>query len=134
MKLHLNPQTGFTVINFNFLKKKIINLNLEIKRLIGCLHDDPDIESEKKSLTYNFIRGTNGEILIEVENNGQKLHILPEEVCARILHRLKVDAEMYLGEPLKHAVITVPAYFNNNQRAATRDAAKIAGFYFYFLS
>ncbi|RZC36061.1 heat shock 70 kDa protein II [Asbolus verrucosus] len=100
----------------------------EIKRLIGCLHDDPDIESEKHCLTYNFIRGTNGEVKIELDNNGEKSYKLPEEVCARILHKLKVDAEDYLGQTITKAVVTVPAYFNNNQRAATRDAAKMAGF------
>ncbi|EFA08256.1 heat shock 70 kDa protein II [Tribolium castaneum] len=100
----------------------------EIKRLIGCLHDDPDIESERKSLNYELVRGTNGEILIQVEQNSEKFHTLPEEVCARILHRLKIDAEMYLGQKVSKAVVTVPAYFNNNQRAATRDAARIAGF------
>jgi molecular chaperone DnaK (HSP70) len=100
----------------------------EIKRLIGCLHDDPDIESEKDSLTYNYVRGTNGEIRIEMENDSGKIYKLPEEVCARILHKLKMDAEKYLGQKVNKAVVTVPAYFNNNQRAATRDAARIAGF------
>ncbi|XP_044252518.1 heat shock 70 kDa protein II-like [Tribolium madens] len=101
----------------------------EIKRLIGCLHDDPEIESEKKSLTYELSRGTNGEILIQVEQKSGKLRTFPpEEVCARILHRLKIDAETHLGLKVGKAVVTVPAYFNNNQRAATRDAARIAGF------
>lgn len=98
-----------------------------MKRLIGCLHDDPDIESEKENLIYNFARGANGEIEIKINCDNEVSFKHPEEIAARILRKLKQDAEKYLQEKIKNAVITVPAYFNNNQRAATRDAAKIAG-------
>lgn len=78
-------------------------------------------------MIYNFTRGANGEIEINIDHGDEVTFKHPEEIAARILHKLKLDAEKFLHQKITNAVITVPAYFNNNQRAATRDAAKIAG-------
>ncbi len=92
-----------------------------VKRLIG--HRFEELEGEAKRLPYKVIKASNGDAHIEVNDNKYS----PPEISAKVLLKLKQAAEKYLGEPVKEAVITVPAYFNDSQRQATRDAGKIAG-------
>jgi molecular chaperone DnaK len=94
-----------------------------IKRLMGRRFDDPVLSEWKKHAPYRIVQGGNGDAHVEI--NGKKYN--PAEISAMILQKLKADAETYLGEPVTEAVITVPAYFNDSQRQATKDAGKIAG-------
>ena len=99
------------------------NTLFAIKRLIGRTFDEEAVQKDIKLVPYNIIKADNGDAWIEA--NGKKMS--PPEVSARILQKLKKDAEAYLGEEVTEAVITVPAYFNDSQRQATKDAGKIAG-------
>ncbi len=94
-----------------------------IKRLIGRRSDDPMVEKDKKLVPYKILKGDNGDAWVEVR--GEKYS--PSQVSAFILQKMKETAESYLGEKVTEAVITVPAYFNDSQRQATKDAGKIAG-------
>src|ERR671914_763447 len=94
-----------------------------VKRLIGRRYEDPEVQKAIKLTPYKIVRADNGDAWIEVR--GKKTS--PQEVSAQILRKLKADAEAYLGESVTEAVITVPAYFNDAQRQATRDAGRIAG-------
>jgi len=94
-----------------------------VKRLIGRRFEDPEVQKAIKSVPYKIARADNGDAWIEVR--GKK--ISPQEVSAQILRKVKKDAEAYLGETVTEAVITVPAYFNDSQRQATKDAGRIAG-------
>ncbi len=94
-----------------------------IKRLIGRPIGDPVIKRDVKTLPYNIVDGGNGDAWVEVK--GEKFS--PSQISAFILQKMKETAEAYLGEPVTNAVITVPAYFNDAQRQATKDAGKIAG-------
>ncbi len=94
-----------------------------VKRLIGRRFDDPAIQELKKNTSYNILKGDNGDAWIEA--NGEKY--APSQISAMILQKMKETAESYLGETVDKAVITVPAYFNDAQRQATKDAGKIAG-------
>ncbi|PWQ98537.1 molecular chaperone DnaK [Leucothrix arctica] len=94
-----------------------------IKRLIGRTFDEEAVQKDIKLVPYNIVKADNGDAWVEV--NGKKMSA--PEVSARILMKLKKDAEAYLGEEVTEAVITVPAYFNDSQRQATKDAGKIAG-------
>jgi molecular chaperone DnaK len=94
-----------------------------IKRLIGRTFDEEAVQKDIKNVPYNIVKADNGDAWVEV--NGKKMSA--PEVSARILMKLKKDAEAYLGETVTEAVITVPAYFNDSQRQATKDAGKIAG-------
>ena len=94
-----------------------------IKRLIGRRFDDPLTEKDMDMVSYKIVSGDNGDAWVEAE--GQKYS--PSQVSAFILQKMKETAESYLGEDVTQAVITVPAYFNDSQRQATKDAGKIAG-------
>ncbi|MCB1365916.1 MAG: molecular chaperone DnaK [Rhodobacteraceae bacterium] len=94
-----------------------------IKRLIGRRDDDPDLAKDKKNLPFTVIDGGNGDAWVEAR--GERYS--PSQISAFILGKMKETAESYLGEEVKQAVITVPAYFNDAQRQATKDAGKIAG-------
>ena len=94
-----------------------------IKRLIGRRYNDKVVEKDKKLVPYHITSGDNGDAWVEVR--GQKY--APSQISAFILQKLKEDAEAYLGQPVKQAIITVPAYFDDSQRQATKDAGKIAG-------
>ena len=94
-----------------------------IKRLIGRQISDPVIKRDVKTLPYEIVDGGNGDAWVEVK--GEKFS--PSQISAFILQKMKETAEAYLGEPVTNAVITVPAYFNDAQRQATKDAGKIAG-------
>jgi molecular chaperone DnaK len=99
------------------------NTFFAIKRLIGRRWDDPMTEKDKKLVPYKIIRGDNGDAW--VESHGKKYS--PSQISAYILQKMKETAESYLGQKVEQAVITVPAYFNDAQRQATKDAGKIAG-------
>ena len=94
-----------------------------VKRLIGRRIDDADVAKDKKNLPFNIVDGGNGDAW--VESRGEKYS--PSQISAFILGKMKETAESYLGEEVTQAVITVPAYFNDAQRQATKDAGKIAG-------
>jgi molecular chaperone DnaK len=94
-----------------------------VKRLMGRRHNDPLVEKDKKMVPYAIVKGDNGDAWVEV---NKKKHS-PSQVSAMILQKMKETAEAYLGEDVTQAVITVPAYFNDAQRQATKDAGKIAG-------
>jgi len=99
------------------------NTIYQIKRFIGHTFDEPAVQKDKAAVPYELCKSANGGIEVKMGDQWMR----PEEVSAMILGKLKADAEKRLGEPITEAVITVPAYFNDAQRAATRDAGKIAG-------
>ncbi|KXV18702.1 molecular chaperone DnaK [Gluconobacter oxydans] len=94
-----------------------------VKRLIGRRYDDPTVQKDKEMVPYAIVRGDNGDAWVEAR--GEKY--APSQIAAYVLGKMKETAESYLGETVSQAVITVPAYFNDAQRQATRDAGKIAG-------
>ena len=99
------------------------NTLFAIKRLIGRRFDSPEVSKDKNIVPYHIIQGDNGDAWVEVK--GQKY--APSQISAIVLQKIKEYAESYLGEKIEKAVITVPAYFNDSQRQATKDAGKIAG-------
>jgi molecular chaperone DnaK len=99
------------------------NTIFAVKRLIGRRYDDPVTEKDKKLVPYKIVKGDNGDAWVEAGGKKQS----PSQVSAAILQKMKETAEAYLGEKVEKAVITVPAYFNDAQRQATKDAGKIAG-------
>ena len=105
------------------------NTVYQIKRFIGHSFDEANVQKDKASVPFEMRKSANGgiEVKMGAAPSGQDSWMRPEEVSAMILGKLKADAEKRLGEPITEAVITVPAYFNDAQRAATRDAGKIAG-------
>jgi molecular chaperone DnaK len=100
-----------------------MNTLFAIKRLIGRRYDDPMVEKDKKLVPYKIIKGPNGDAWVEAHGKQYS----PAQVSAYILQKMKETAEAKLGETITQAVITVPAYFNDAQRQATKDAGKIAG-------
>ena len=101
------------------------NTIFSAKRMIGRKFSE--IKDEISTLPYKVIEGKNGAAVIECEIDGKPETFMPEQISSMILGKLKADAESYLGEPVTQAVITVPAYFNDDQRRATKDAGSIAG-------
>ncbi len=99
------------------------NTLFAIKRLIGRRYDDSVVSKDKDMVPYNIVRADNGDAWVDV--SGKKM--APPEISAKVLQKMKKTAEDYLGEPVTEAVITVPAYFNDSQRQATKDAGRIAG-------
>src|SRR6187399_1398004 len=99
------------------------NTLFAIKRLIGRKFGDDVVQRDIKMVPYKIVKADNGDAW--VEEQGKKM--APQEISARVLMKMKKTAEDYLGEPVKEAVLTVPAYFNDSQRQATKDAGRIAG-------
>ncbi len=96
---------------------------VSVKRLIGRKFDTPEVERALRSVSYKVVRHENGDSWVEARGKSMS----PQEVSAIILAKMKATAEDYLGEPVTDAVVTVPAYFNDSQRQATKDAGRIAG-------
>ncbi len=101
------------------------NTVFSIKRLIGRRYDEPEVEKARKVLPYEIVEGPSNDARVYIPVKDKQYS--PQEISAMILRKLKKDAEGYLGEEVTQAVITVPAYFNDSQRQATKDAGKIAG-------
>jgi molecular chaperone DnaK len=99
------------------------NTFYSVKRFIGRKYDE--VTNEAKQVPYKVLRDSNGNVKIDCPQLGKQF--APEEISAQVLRKLADDASKYLGEPVTQAVITVPAYFNDSQRQATKDAGKIAG-------
>src|SRR5207245_11767968 len=99
------------------------NTIFAVKRLIGRRSDDPMVQKAAKVLPYKVVRNDNGDAWVEIRGKQYS----PAEISAFILQKMKQTAEDYLGEKVTEAVITVPAYFNDSQRQATKDAGSIAG-------
>ncbi|SEP82388.1 molecular chaperone DnaK [Ectothiorhodospira magna] len=99
------------------------NTLFAVKRLIGRRFEEPEVQKDIKLVPYKIVKADNGDAWVDVR--GKKM--AAPEISARVLQKMKKTAEDYLGEPVTEAVITVPAYFNDSQRQATKDAGKIAG-------
>jgi molecular chaperone DnaK len=99
------------------------NTVFSIKRFMGRKYEDPEVDRDRRLVPYKVVRASNGDVWVEAQGKQYS----PPEISAMILQKLKTDAEAYLGERVTQAVITVPAYFNDAQRQATKDAGKIAG-------
>src|SRR4030043_104599 len=100
-----------------------MNTIFSVKRLIGRKFEDPAVQRDIKILPYKIVRADNGDAHIEIRGRTYS----PAEISAMVLTKMKQTAEEYLGEKVPEAVVTVPAYFNDAQRQATKDAGKIAG-------
>src|SRR5687767_14484670 len=101
------------------------NTIYSVKRFMGRKFDE--VQEEIKRVPYKVVRAANGDVAVEVDVEGKPKQFSPPEISAMILGKLKADAETRLGEKITQAVITVPAYFNDSQRQATKDAGRIAG-------
>jgi molecular chaperone DnaK len=99
------------------------NTVYSIKRFMGRKYDDPEVDRDRRLVPFKVVRASNGDAWVEVQGKQYS----PPEISAMILQKLKTDAEAYLGERVTQAVITVPAYFNDAQRQATKDSGRIAG-------
>eukprot|EP00567_Pseudictyota_dubia_P004298 CAMPEP_0197432286 /NCGR_PEP_ID=MMETSP1175-20131217/374_1 /TAXON_ID=1003142 /ORGANISM="Triceratium dubium, Strain CCMP147" /LENGTH=230 /DNA_ID=CAMNT_0042960317 /DNA_START=56 /DNA_END=744 /DNA_ORIENTATION=+ len=103
------------------------NTVFDAKRLIGRKFTDPGVQSDMKHWPFKVISGTGGTPIIEVEYKGETKSFKAEEISSMVLGKMKEIAEAYLGKEVKNAVVTVPAYFNDSQRQATKDAGSISG-------
>ena len=122
----INPKTGERMVGQVARRQAITNPEntiYSIKRFMGRKFNDPEVQKAMKRLPYKVTEAPNGDV--QVWMGGRPYS--PPEISAMILQKLKADAEAYLGEPIHQAVITVPAYFNDAQRQATKDAGRIAG-------
>jgi len=122
----VNPKTGERMVGTVARRQAVTNPDntiFSIKRLMGRKFNDPEVQRARKILPYKIIEKPNGDAWVEM---GGKEYS-PAEISAMILQKIKTDAEAFLGEIITQAVITVPAYFNDSQRQATKDAGKIAG-------
>ena len=102
------------------------NTVFDVKRLIGRKFSDASVQADKKLVPFKIV-SENGKPMISVKQDGREIKFDPETISAMVLQKMKSSAEAYLGQEVKRAVITVPAYFNDAQKQATRDAGTIAG-------
>jgi heat shock 70kDa protein 1/2/6/8 len=124
-----NPDTGEKYMGdaaCNQIHTNPTNTVYDIKRLMGRKFDDETVQEDMKHFSYR-IKNTKGKPTVVVDVKGKNKSFQPEEISAFILSEMKRIAENYLGEPVKYAVVTVPAYFNDSMRQSTKDAATIAG-------
>src|SRR5688572_28374351 len=122
----VNPKTGERMVGQVAKRQAITNAKntvYSVKRFMGRKYKDPEVQRTLKHVPYEVKEAPNGDIRVVMGGKDYS----PPEISAMILQKLKNDAEAYLGEPITQAVITVPAYFNDSQRQATKDAGKIAG-------
>ncbi len=122
----VNPKTGERMVGQVARRQAITNPDntlFSVKRFMGRKFDDPEVQRALKHIPYKVSSDENGELRVHMNEKEYS----PQEVSAMILAKLKTDAESYLGESVTQAVITVPAYFNDAQRQATKDAGRIAG-------
>jgi len=122
----VNPKTGERMVGQVAKRQAITNPEntvFSIKRFIGRKFGDPSVARDKELVPYNMSAAPNGDVRVQLHDKSYS----PQEISAMILQKLKADAEAYLGEAVTQAVITVPAYFNDSQRQATKDAGMIAG-------
>jgi len=122
----VNPKTGERLVGQVAKRQAVINSQntiYSVKRFMGRKYSDPEVQRAKGYVGYEVHDAPNGDIRVVM--NGREYS--PPEISAMILQKIKTDAEAYLGQPVTQAVITVPAYFNDSQRQATKDAGKIAG-------
>ena len=103
------------------------NTVFDAKRLIGRKFDDEEVQSDMKHFPFKLTRGVGGKPFVNVNFKGEEKTFSAEEISSMVLIKMKEIAEAYLGREVKNAVITVPAYFNDSQRQATKDAGVIAG-------
>jgi molecular chaperone DnaK len=121
-------KTGERPVGQTAKRQAVVNSDntvFSIKRLMGRRYNEPEVKKAQEMLPYQIVEGTGGDARVSIPQTGKEY--TPQEISAMILQKLKKDAEAYLGEPVTQAVITVPAYFNDSQRQATKDAGKIAG-------
>ena len=102
------------------------NTVFDVKRLIGRKFSDASVQADKKLVPFKIV-SENGKPMISVKQDGREIKFDPETISAMVLQKMKASVEAYLGQEVKRAVITVPAYFNDAQKQATRDAGTIAG-------
>ena len=122
----VNPKTGERYIGQVAKRQAVTNPEntiFSIKRLMGRKYDDPAVKKDVKLLPYKLVCAANGDAHVQIADKTYS----PPEISAMILRKMKEDAEAKLGEKITEAVVTVPAYFNDSQRQATKDAGKIAG-------
>ena len=121
-----NPKTGEMYVGQMAKRQAVTNPDntiFSVKRMMGRKYDDPEIQRAMKVLPYTLVRAANGDAHVQM---GDKAYA-PPQISALVLQKVKQDAEAKLGEKISQAVITVPAYFNDAQRQATKDAGQIAG-------
>jgi molecular chaperone DnaK len=122
----VNPKNGERLVGQIAKRQAVINPQntiFSVKRFMGRKYSDPEVERARQYVPYDVREASNGDVRVAL--NGRDYS--PPEISAMILQKIKADAEAYLGQPVTQAVITVPAYFNDDQRQATKDAGKIAG-------
>jgi len=103
------------------------NTIFDVKRLIGRKYSDKEVQADKKLVPYSIVSDSKNKPKIEINLSGEMQRFAPEEISAMVLQKMKQTAEAFLGKEVKRAIVTVPAYFNNAQRLATKDAGTIAG-------
>jgi heat shock protein 1/8 len=111
----------------NQVAKNPQNSIFDAKRLIGRKFTDPVVQKDMEHWPFKVEAGTDNKPVIVIKHKGEIKKFSPEEVSSMVLTKMKETAETYLGETIKNAVVTVPAYFNDSQRQATKDAGAIAG-------